>query len=505
MTSERKFTLRQCLPLCLPALILGAVLRLCLLAAEPEGFYGSDSPSYFEAAAKVWSRNHGNMLFTEKRRWLYPLLLVPLPILPAGPARTIPLFQHLLGLATLFGIGWIAGNLTRLRSLWVPVVTVLAAISPKILWYEQEVVSEPVFLAAFVLTVALAMPPGALKDRKRLFWFLLAAAAVAATKPHGRGVWLGCVLCAIPLAGNPLKWGGKCWGALAAAALIMSTSGEKQQADWLLLSSTLPLVNLEAPALKPYRDAIRPLVLDARRQLDQFPWNEAKYKKALGDADPSKIDPVWASLASREKEFSMVCLALARGAIWEHPFWFARFTFTKIGISFADRGHYIERMDPQEFWKDQDRENSDNWSDHRRQLQLFYNIEEPQYAKLSAERRRRRNAALPFLSAVARRMVWMRDNQDPVTGKHWLTPCWPGVLALLGFLTCLAPGRFVRRAVLWLPASLCLISVHAIGDHNVQYVETVEWLGFLLIAVLLDAVVHRGLLLMNRVPREQTP
>ncbi len=499
-----RFNLRECFLLCLPALIFGAILRIWFLAVIPEAYYGSDSPSYFEATAKLWSRNHGRTLFTEKRRWLYPMLLMPLPALPLSPARTIPILQSILGLATVYGIGWVAGNLTRLRAVWVPAVTMLAAVSPKILWYEHEVVAECVFLAVFVLTVALAMPPGAVLDRKRLFWFLLAAAGVAALKPHGRGIWLGCVIFAALVTRNPFRWGAKCWGALAAALVIMLTSGEKQQASWLLLDSTLPLVNLEGAKWHNYREALRPLVLQARQELDQYAWAQQKYKKQLGDGNPATIDPVWASLTGREKEYSEVCGGLGKEAVRAHPFTFARLAFTKIGISFASPGHYLERMNPAEFWRSQSEQVSDHWTDFRRQLHWFYGMDRPQFEQRAAQRSVAHNATLPFLNAVSDSMAWMRDNKD-AAGRHWLTPCWPLVLAALGFFVCLTPARFVATSVLWLPTILCLVSVHAIGDYNSQYVQPVEWVGLVLIAIALDAFVDAVRALASRAGARPSP
>jgi len=490
--------------LCLPALLIGALLRIWFLAAIPEAYYGSDSPSYFEATAKLWTRNHGRTLFTEKRRWLYPMLLMPLPVLPISPARTIPILQSLLGLGTVFGIGWIAGNLTRLRAVWVPAVTILAAISPKILWYEHEVVAESVFLAMFVLAVALAMPPGSLLDRKRLFWFLLAAAGVAALKPHGRGIWLGCALYAVLVTGNPFAWGRRCWGAIVAALVIMLTSGERQQASWLLLDSTLPLVNLDGVKWREYRQALRPLVLQARQELDQYAWAQQKYKKQLGDGNPATVDPVWASLTNREEEYSEVCSGLGKEAVLAHPLTFARLAITKIGISFASPGHYLERMNPADFWRSQQKQNADRWQGVRRQLHWFYGMDRPEYEEKVKERATRQNATLPFLSAVSDSMVWMRDNTD-AAGKHWLSPCWPLVLAVLGFLVCLTPSRFVAMSVLWLPTILCLVSVHAIGDYNSQYVQPVEWVGLVLIAIGLDAFVQAGCSLAARLLPKRTP
>jgi len=475
--------------LCLPALILGAVLRLLFLVAIPEAFYGSDSPSYFQAADRLWGERH-QIRFIRKRRWLYPMLLMTSPMLPATPARSIPIIQHLLGLATIFGIGWVAGNLTRLRFLWVPSVTVLAALLPQLLWDEHEVISDSVFLAAFVLTAALAMPYGRLLDRKRLFWFLLAAAAVPALKPHGRGIWLGCVLYAVLVTGNPLKWNFKCWGTILAAVFIFLSSGEKRQGDWLLLDSALPLVDLNAPKWKQYRDALRPLVLRARQESGQYAWDEKDYKKALGDGNPKLIDPVWANLVPRQTEYLEVCRGLAFGAIFAHPFTFAELTIAKIGIAFAHSSKLEEKMNPAAFWKTQESENSGRWLHDASQLGLFYQMDQPRYEKLVQERQARRNAIVPFLHAFSEKLAWLREYRDSATGNYYLGPGWLGVLAAFGFLVCLLPGRFAATSVLWLPAILYLVTVFAIGNGKGDYVQPVSWVGLVLAAIGLDQAIH---------------
>jgi len=496
-----KFGWRECLTLCLPALVLGAILRIWFLTAIPEGFYGADSPSYFQAVDRLW--NEHRISFSQKRRWLYPILLCPLPALPASPARVIPVLQHLLGLATVFGIGWIVGNLTRLRTLWVPVVTLVAAVMPETLWDEHEVISESVFLALFVLTVALAMPPGALLDRKRLFWFLLAAAAVAGTKPHGRGIWLGSLVAAILLTGNPLKWGARCWGAIAAAVVLILTSGEGRQGSWLLLNSSLPLVDLDAPKWKQYRDALRPIVLRARGELDQYAWTQKNYKKPISDDDPTKVSPVWASLTSREKEFYLVSRDLARGAILEHPFLFAKLTLTKIAIAFAHCNEVDTDMDPVAFWRDQQIESNQQWAGYAPQLRLFYRMNQPEYEKMVLERQTRHNSATPVVKAVTDHLTWLRENRDLATGKYWLSVGWLAILGPLAFLFCL--GRFRATSVLWLPTILYIGTVYAIGDRKGSYLQPVEWALLVLIAIGLDAALHTGYSFLSGRLKKQPP
>jgi len=479
------FTLRRCLMLCLPALLIGTFLRMAFLVSIPEGFYGADSSSYFQPTVDLWTR--GRISFNEKRRWLYEIVLVPLPALPISPARTIPIFQHLVGLATIFGIGWVAGQMTRLRELWVPAVTILAAIWPKMLWTEHEVIAESLLLGAFVLTAALGSPPGALTNRRRLFWFLVAAAMIVALKPHGRGLWLGSILAAALITRNPLQWDRKCWGAIAGGVVLLLTSGSTRQGNWLMLNSTLPLVNLDAPKWKEYREAIKPVVLKTRAELDQYAWTQGEYKKPLSSSDPAKIGPVWAELVDKP-EFSKVCGDLAKGGILEHPLTFTQLMFTKIGISFAT-GAQAHRFAPQAYWEKQGGINQENWQRSRNDARVFYRMNQAETEQLAAGRGKRTSWLRPLAEFIQSRFVFLYDNEDPITKKHGLSPGWMGVLALFGLLVCLTPRRFASTSVLWLPTLLCLVTVFAIGDRHAQYVQPLEWVLMVWMAIGLDAVI----------------
>lgn len=503
---QGKFTLKYCFRLCLPALIVGALLRICFLFAIPEGFNGSDTPSYTSTAAQLWLGKGHHLSFSDKRRWVYPALLLPLPALPISPARSIPLFQHLLGLAAIFGVGWIVGNLTILRKLWVPLVTTLFALWPELIWFEHEAIGESLLVMSFILMAALAMPLGSLLDRKRLFYFLLAAALVVAIKPHGRGIWLAALLVAAWQTRNPLRWDRKCWGAVALGVLIIATSGSKVQGNWLMLNSALPLVSLDAPKGREYREALRPAIEEARQDLDQYPWKEAVFKRRLNDPDhPPKISEAWTRLLENNKEYSKACGELAKSAIREHPFTFAKFTLTKIAIAFAHKGP-IQNFRPASFWNSQAEEVRGRWDKGDRSqstVRFFYDTDYAGFQELYLQRKEQTNPIVPLMDAVSERIAWAYDKVDQATGRHRLEIGWMGMLAIFGLLIAWTPSRFSATSVLWCPAILCLVTVLSIGDCLPNYVFPAEWVALILIAVGLDAVmVGGGRLLRKRTAKQ---
>ena len=145
-----------------------------------------------------------------------------------------------------------------------------------------------------------------------LFRSLIGTALTVATKPAGKPLWIGLLLAAVLLAGNPLRWGRRNWGALAASVLMFATVGASEQGSWLLLSSTFPLVRTEGARWAVYRAALRADVEEARANLDQYAWHQSKYKKKLAKAGAeSPYGSEWGRLVQNNREFSKVARGLA--------------------------------------------------------------------------------------------------------------------------------------------------------------------------------------------------
>jgi len=475
----------RCLWLCLPALVLGAALRLSVLFALPEAYYGSDSNSYFQTTAELW--NEGDFELRSKRRWIYPLVLLPTPALPGGTLQIIAVAQHALGLATVFGIGWIVLHLTRRPQIWVPLVTTLAALWPRMLWHEHEMIAETLLLFVVVLAVGLTLPEGSLRRRDRLFWFLLATTAIVAVKPHGRPIWLGLMFSAALIAGMPWRWHKKNILAALASVGIMLSSGSSEQGAWLLLSSALPVVKTEGDQWPEYRAALKPSIEEVRADLSQYPWKQGTYKKMLVESKGDRrLGPVWTKLREDRREFSKVAKGLAMEGILHAPLTYSYLVLMKMGMVLSD-DNAGDRLVPQDFWREQESNNRGRWLSRPKEMELLYERNHEAYQALVAERQQRIAWYEPWLLKFTRTFVWTRTIEDE-NRRRWLEPAWFGLLALLGLLSCLRPSRWRLTSPLWLSLIIYMGIIFAVGDTVARYLLPVDWIGMVFVALGLDGM-----------------
>jgi hypothetical protein len=472
--------LQQVLLLCVPALVIGLVLRASFMHTTPEIFYGADSNSYFEAAWRMWSQ--GDLVLNAKRRFLYPILLIFMPLLPNSTAVDVAVVQHLLGLVIIVGIGWVVAQMTRFPSVWVPLVTCAAAIRPRMLWFEHEMIAEVWLLAAFVATVALALPCGALKNQQRLFWFLLAAASIVAFKPHGKPLWLGLMLVAVAMAGNPLKWQKKNWAMVAFAVLIIFTAGSGQQGSWLFLNSTLPFVKTEGEPYSQYRAILKPFVDEVRANLPNYAARPP-FKRMLKGGEPN-LSAEWFALTKNKTLYKKVANRLAIEAVLAHPLEYAQVVLRKIAL--ASRNMQFSRIAPAEFWKEQQAANAERIKRPNNELQLVYGMPVDDYLRMVEERRHRTTWLTPVMKRIASNLDWAKYRAGAVGKDPHITLTWLGWLLALGLVACLAPRHFVCRMLLWLPVALYLLVIFGIGDAVRRYLHPVEWVGLVIIAIGLD-------------------
>jgi hypothetical protein len=356
-------------------------------------------------------------------------------------------------------------------------------------WYEQEVVAECLLLASIILAVALAFPVERLREPRRLFWFLLAAALIVAIKPHGRPIWLGLMISAVLLAGMPWRWSKPCWAAVGVSLAIIFTTGSSKQGPWLLLSSTFPLVNPEQGKWPEYRKILRPFIEEARADISQYAWKQDRYKKMLVESkEPLMLGPEWQALLAPKdkKKFLQVCNDLSHDAILHAPFTYTGLVLKKIGrvLSDTEAGY---AMAPRVFWAGQLADNEDRWVRHPDEMQLLYKLDHDGYLALAAEREKHVFQFERYVYDFCGIFAWMKTTGRP---ERMLHPAWFGVLALFGFLTCLRPSRWRETAPLWLSLGLFLGIIFGIGDSVVRYLQPVEWIGIILVALGLDWILQ---------------
>ena len=499
MEGAGAFSFRQCFCLCLPALIVGAILRLSLLAAIPEVFYGSDSPSYSTTAENVYLKGHFRL--PPKRRYLYPLLLIAAPVVPfCNTIQLVAAVQHTAGLVMILGIGWVAGHLVRRPGLWVPPVTLLAAVWPRMLYYEHEMIGECLLLGVFISAVAIAAPREGLVAPRRLGWFLVLAVAIMAVKPAGAPLWLGLFLAAMLLTRNAPAWPRPFFLAVPAAVLIALTSGGDGQGPWLFLSSVLPLVNTEGEPYARERALIRPAIESARADLPKYAFNETRYKKMLSETGADgAFGSEYAALAADPKRFSKFAKTLGTEAVLAHPLQYAKLTVEKILVAGSNRDH-DRRLLPETFWADQAASSDQHWGKKPREMALLYEMDRSAYEIMAAERAQRTVWFQPLVLWFSH-VQWAQANARPPGKPARIRLTALGWLAVLGLAGALVPGRFIRTSILWLPMLLYVVVVFAVGDRVSRYFQPIEWAMFVLIAIGLDVVLDAFLALGKSRPR----
>ncbi len=307
-----------------PALIFGAVLRLLLLNYLPYGYWGSDSKSYYSFAHMLLS--DGYVSLDEKRRYLYPLLMVPVSVLPGAPLKWLAWFQHALGLLTVLPLAYVARKSLQFWKWWIIPITVAYAGLPMFLWYEHELLGEVLFFAALAWTfggwVAFVTQQDPARGRRLFWWFYVPLAVFLLTKPSGRFVLPGIVVGLVMVkAWRILDW--RRWVALVVLFGASMTVGSKKQGAWLLYVATFPLTQLETPANAEYKAELRPIVEPYIRDLaayytkDDFPFD------FLDSPSEENAPPLWAALDKDSNKKRALYMSLAIEGIKARPLQFA--------------------------------------------------------------------------------------------------------------------------------------------------------------------------------------
>ncbi|MDB6154577.1 MAG: hypothetical protein JWL90_3030 [Chthoniobacteraceae bacterium] len=328
---RRHPSLRDALLWAIPAILIGAALRLLLLSYMPYAYWGSDSRSYFSFAHKLLSQ--GYVSLDEKRRFLYPIFLLPIAALPGEPLRWLAWIQHGIGLLTLVPLAYLVRKTLPGWKLWVIPVTLIYAGMPMVLWYEHELLGENIFFATLLWTfagwVAWVREPDLARSR-RLFWcFFIPFALFILTKPSGRFVWPGIVV-GLVLAG---AWRRLDWTRFAAIGVLMIvtlTVGSKKQGAWLLYVATFPLTQLESPKHADFKAEIRGDVEPLHRNLGVYYLNDDWPFAFLENPGLQEERPLWKTLQTDVPRKSRLFMDLAIEGIKAEPANFLYFAVQRL-------------------------------------------------------------------------------------------------------------------------------------------------------------------------------
>lgn len=260
--------LREVLLWCLPALLVGLVLRVILTWQLPYAYFHSDAADFLTTVDDLLLKGHWEI--HGKKTWLLPTLFA-VPVILGGPALVIiPVIQHAAGLVLVIVIG----ALVRLWfDLWrwaiIP-LTLLTAANPFMLWYEHTLMAETAFILFFAL-VGLAGTLYARKQSPGRFGLLAAALFFAAgARPEGKLLLGFAVLFMAAVHGR--DWRTR-WAPLAAMLFLAAVTHymtRSTHAGLLLYTSLARLTPTELRVAPGFPPRIAPLQEDLQRR-----WLEA--------------------------------------------------------------------------------------------------------------------------------------------------------------------------------------------------------------------------------------
>lgn len=312
--------LRDALLWAIPALLFGAALRLILLHYSPYAYWGSDSRSYFGFANGVLNDFYFSL--SEKRRYLYPIFLLPVAMLPGAPLRSLAWIQAVIGLCTIPVFAYSVRRIFVVWKILIIPLTLLFAGLPVFIWHEHELIGDTFLLNGLVWCVAgwaAWTNQTDLSRARRLWWLFFAAFAfIVLSKPSVKFFWPG-LLAAFVFIGawRVLRW--RHWAALGALFLAGLTVGDDDQGAWLLYNSSFPLTQLNSPLHAGVKAELREWILAKRARIDAYAREDYEVQKYLRAPENDPSYPRLQSLSKDKAALSRVYRDLAFEGIQAEP------------------------------------------------------------------------------------------------------------------------------------------------------------------------------------------
>jgi hypothetical protein len=493
--------LRDALLWAIPAIIVGAILRGILLSYLPYAFWGADSRSYYSFAHKVISEFYVSL--DEKRRYLYPMLMLPVSLLPGAPLRWIALLQHALGVATLVPLAYVVRKSFVHWRLWIVPVTVLFASLPVVIWYEQELLGETLFFAAllwaFAGWVAWVGEERGERTRRLFWWFFVPFAIFLLTKPSGRFVWPG-VFIGLVLTAAWHRLDRRQMAALGALFLVTLTVGSKKQGAWLLYTATFPLTQLDTPKHADYKAQVRDLVEPLAANLDTYYLLDEGAFFFLEKPGEHPERPLWQALGDDARLRSKIYMDLALEGLEARPFTFLYFgiqrSIASANLSTFGRKRFDGDYYPERFEHFYPEAQHDEKSPLRMAFAMPKHGPLPPYEEFAkrlspAPDSPRERALRSYLDLVGDALDFSRIPKVPreqrkiTLARPTVLGCWLIAAALLALLP-----RYYRTVGVWgILAAGYVLGVFLVSQLNARYFAPVWPMVIVLLAVPADVLV----------------
>lgn len=472
---QRHPLLRDVLLWTLPALIIGAVLRLLFLAYSPHAYWGSDSRSYYSFAQKLLT--DGYISLDEKRRFLYPIFLVPVHWLPGNFLQGLAWVQHACGLLSLLPLAYALRKTLIHWRFWVPCITIIYGTMPMILWYEHELLGETIFFAALAWAFGGWAAWAGTKGRAHFWWFFVPLAIFLLVKPSGRfllpGLLLALLLSGLWRSFRPAQ-------AVALVLLLASTLfvGSKRQGAWLLYTASFPLTQLDTPPHSNLKAEVRDLVEPLRLKLDYYYENDDEPFEFLERPSRAPHRVEWQKLQADRELRTSVYTDLALEGIWAEPLQFFSFGWQRLLASANPSQFNLRRFEPehfpsrfQEFYEEARKDDSP-----RAPIRMLFDIPERQPLPTFQEFRQRlspdpNGSEAKFLSAWSHGFHSMSSVLVTPPGRSVLEsrPTPLGWLLIAGLVLSLTPPYFRTYGVWTLAAISYLFGVFLASQANARY------------------------------------
>lgn len=342
MTSARS---RELLVWCLPALLIGAWLRIELLNGWRGGLYfGPDSGSYWETAFRF--AQGGDFDVSGKRPWLYPAIVWLAGHGPVSPAFSVALIQQFAAWLSIFALGALVRLIVPWWKWFIIPATTLYAGQPEILYWGHVLIADSLFIST---TLAVALAVGIYWQNPTWRWLAVAvvlAFIAMALRPVGRALWLPLIPVALLVPRR--EWRAKLLQAAALAILYFPASKATRvsQGEDLLFVSTLPLMRLDTPLHADLKAELRPHVQNARADLWKYVTaGQRQVWGALIDDTPDDPDSLLQKLRADKKRYRQMRREISREALRGDPWNYARMIVMKVYSVFAINDHH-ERLEP---------------------------------------------------------------------------------------------------------------------------------------------------------------